>query len=126
MDWLADVLSSEVFRGGALLAAVVTGITAITLQLLRRGPILAKLDDDARKALDDSTQAELKRLGERVDDAERRHAKCEETLDALRNRFRTVEDNMTGLRNQILQYEQTTVRMLRNREEAPAPKGKTK
>lgn len=129
MEWVAHLLGSDVFRGGALLAAVVTGITAITLQLLKRGPVLAKLDDEARKALDDSTQAELKRLGERlanaeqrVDGAEHRHAQCEEALDHQRQQVRQLQDDMTGLRRQLAQYEMTTVTMLRNRETAPAPK----
>lgn len=129
MEWLGHLLASDTFRGGALLAAVVTGITAITLQLLKRGPILAKLDDVARVALDASTQAELKRLGERlataerrVDDAERRHSDCEKQLDLQRAAVRELQDNMAGLRRQLTQYEQTTVTMLRNRE--TEPKGK--
>ena len=119
MEWLGHLLASDTFRGGALLAAVVTGITAI----------LAKLDDVARVALDASTQAELKRLGERlataerrVDDAERRHSDCEKQLDLQRAAVRELQDNMAGLRRQLTQYEQTTVTMLRNRE--TEPKGK--
>jgi septal ring factor EnvC (AmiA/AmiB activator) len=136
MESLGQLLASEVFRGGALLAAVVTGITAITLQLLRTGPIREAQEHKARKDLDDSTQAELARLNERVDAearrtdaAELRHAQCEKELSAVRSDFRGLEDTVTGLRRQLVQYEQTTVTMLRNREEAPTPapaKGKTK
>lgn len=129
MEWFAQLVSSDVFRGSALLAAVVTGITAVTLQILKRGPVLAKIDDQARKALDESTQAELKRLGDRlasaearVDSAEQRHANCEDQLDAIRKEYRTMQDDMNGLRRQLVQYERTTVSMLRN--QATAPKGK--
>lgn len=126
MGWLGELLGSDTFRGGALLAAVVMGITAITLQLLKRGPILAKIDDESRKALDDSTQAELMRLGarlasaeQRVDNAEKRHAECEDQLDAIRKEYRAMQDDMNGLRRQLVQYEQTTVSMLRNQVAAP-------
>jgi predicted nucleic acid-binding Zn-ribbon protein len=119
IEWAGQLLASEAFRGATLLVAVVSGITAITLQILKRGPAIAEIDDKARKALDDSTQVELKRLAERVDDAERRHANCEEQLDHQRAAVRELQDDMTGLRRQLIQYEQTTVTMLRNRETAP-------
>lgn len=119
MEWLGQILASDVLRGGALLVAVVTGIAAITMQFLRNQPVLVKLEDEARKALDDSMLSELKRLAERVSDAEHRHAECESLLQTLRADFRTIEDAMAGLRRQLVQYQETTVRTLRNQRAAP-------
>lgn len=119
MEWLGQILASDVLRGGALLVAVVTGIAAITMQFLRNQPVLVKLEDEARKALDDSMLAELRRLAERVSDAEHRHSECESLLQTLRADFRTIEETMAGLRRQLVQYQETTVRTLRNQRAAP-------
>lgn len=122
MEWLGQLLASDVFRGGTLLVAVVTGVTAVTLQILKSGPVLAKLEDEARKALDESTQTELRRLAEQVVLQARLHAECETELDKMRKTVRKVEDDMEGLRRQLVQYEQTTVSMLRNQAGPPEVK----
>ena len=128
MEWLGKLLASDTFRSGGVLVAIVVGIAAIVGQILKNQPVLVKLEDESRKALDASVQAELTRLGGRLDDCEQRHAECEERQVSLQREFlerdRKREEDITGLRRQLAQYQRTTIRTLENQRAEPKPKAK--
>lgn len=134
MEWITSLLSSDVFRGSALGVAVVLASASLTLQLLKNKPIQAKLDDDARSALDAATQAELRRQAERLDAAEKRHSQCEEDMRKLWqdysaaqrtyiDKMRTHEEEIGGLRRQILQLQESQLRQMVAPETAAATAG---
>jgi septal ring factor EnvC (AmiA/AmiB activator) len=112
LDFIARVLGSEVFRGGALFIAVISGTTAVILQFVRNRPTMAKIEDDARAALDASTHAELKRLAERLDQADARNKECEREQKQSRERIRELEDEIAGLRRQLLHLQETNLRVM--------------
>jgi hypothetical protein len=123
MEWLGKLFASEELRGGAIFVAAFGAVAALVLQVLRNFPVLVKLDDENRKALDASVQAELVRLGTCVSEADKRHAECEERQLKMQSEFlatvRRLEEEIAGLRRQLAQYQQTTIRTLRNRTAAP-------
>lgn len=112
IEQIGAILASNVFRGGALFTAVVTGIVAVAVQLIRNRPLLERLEDDARVALDASTQAELKRLAERLDQADQRNRECEEERRLDHARIRALEEEVSGLRRQLVQFQESQVRVL--------------
>jgi hypothetical protein len=119
IGWVGHVLSSDAFRGGTLLAATITGIIAVVLALIKRKPQILQLEANARTALDDSTQKELKRLAAAIDQADERLDACEADRARLRSRdisqgrkIGKLEREVNGLRNQMAQLQQSAIEVL--------------
>lgn len=120
LDQIGQILSSDAFRGGALLATALSGVIAVILLLLKQRPLWAKLEDEARIALDASTHAELKRLAERLDQADKRSKECEDERLLDHKRIRALEEEIAGLRRQLVQFQESQVRLLANAGAVPA------
>lgn len=122
-EWFSALIQSQVVQSASLITLTIAAVTAITLQILRNGPATAKLENDTREALDTSVQRELTRLADRIDAAEKRHLECEERYVELQqssaDTLRKLENEIAGLRSQLVQYQRTSIRMIRNRQEAP-------
>lgn len=119
MDWIGGILASDAFRGGALLTTALSGLTAIVLLIIKNRPLMVKQAGDERIALDASIQVEFKRLAERIDltearadRADARAEQCEKREQVSRERIRNLEDEVAGLRKQLIQFQESSIRIL--------------
>lgn len=111
LEWLGS--PTELLKGASFLTVAILATTTIVIQMLRNQPVNAKAENEARKSLDKAVQVELRRLSDRVDHSEQKHLECEErNLELQREHIETVkrfEDQLAGMRRQLIQYQQTVI-----------------
>jgi hypothetical protein len=100
IEAIGRILASDVFRGGALFLAVISGSTAVILQLVRNRPTMRKLEDEKDAAIRSEGRTDLKDCKERIDQLQAAladsNAKHTEEITALKDGQHHFEMKLLG------------------------------